>query len=186
MSFPVTETPFVQILHTGYYHWITIHATSPSLVEIYDSLYDSVTNITKMQIAALVCSPEDSIALRIHHTQFQEGASDCGIFAVAYATELAHGMNPASRKYDQKSLRGHFIQCLANGILTPFPSKEICVGKPKADSIELFCTCRMLYNSKEEHVQCSICLNKYHYVCAKVPDSVDTSHTWKCSECSVI
>jgi len=38
LSFPVTQTPFVQILHTGGSHWLTVEGVTPSLAQVYDSM----------------------------------------------------------------------------------------------------------------------------------------------------
>ena len=47
--------------------------------------------------------------------QFQEEASYCGVYAVAFATDLAYD-NPASREYEQIISYGHIIlnACLKN------------------------------------------------------------------------
>ena len=38
----------------------------------------------------------------------QKGSSDCGLFAVAFATSYAlHGLEPANLKYQQESLRSN-------------------------------------------------------------------------------
>ena len=36
----------------------------------------------------------------IENPQFQNGASDCGAYTIAFATDLAYGNNPASREYE--------------------------------------------------------------------------------------
>ena len=56
----------------------------------------------------------------ICHVARQDGSNDCGLFAIAYATELAHGRDPAKVVYSQKEMRSYFIKCMENGTLTPF------------------------------------------------------------------
>ena len=51
----------------------------------------------------------------------QGGSYDCGLFAIAFATALAHGMDPVECFFDQRKLRRHLYQCLVAGKLTPFP-----------------------------------------------------------------
>ena len=59
---------------------------------------------TIRQIASLLCTKSSTIVLKIHKTQLQVGSSDSGLFAIAYATELAFGRNPASTEYFQKQM----------------------------------------------------------------------------------
>ena len=53
------------------------------------------------------------------HTQ--EGGVDCGLFAIAYAVELAYGEDPSGIIYDQASMRTHLTDSLVSGSITPFP-----------------------------------------------------------------
>ena len=39
LSFEATEPPFIQILHVGGNHWMTVYAIDNHLVKVYDSLY---------------------------------------------------------------------------------------------------------------------------------------------------
>ena len=51
----------------------------------------------------------------------QQGSRDCGIFALAYATELADGFDPSNFIFDQSKMRDHLFNCLENNRLTHFP-----------------------------------------------------------------
>ena len=42
----------------------------------------------------------------------QNGNVDCGIFAIAYATDIAAGNNPATIVYDHSEMRQHLLDCL--------------------------------------------------------------------------
>ena len=66
-----------------------------------------------------------------------EGSNDCGLFAIAYATELAHGGDPAKVVYSQGEMRSHFIKCLENGILTPFPRELELVRTERPTTLTL-------------------------------------------------
>ena len=96
-----------------------------------------------MQIAALLCCSSSRITARVPKTQSQIGSSDCGVFAIAFATDLAFGLNPASHYYEQDKLRPHFIECLKNQQMTLFPSKNIQPGKPKTEYLYVYCHCRI-------------------------------------------
>ena len=58
---------------------------------------------------------------RIKMTQRQQGGSDCGLFAIAYAVDLAMGTDPATIKYDQRAMRKHLIRSIEQGAITQFP-----------------------------------------------------------------
>ena len=49
--------------------------------------------------------------------QQQVGGKDCGLFAVAFATELANGGDPVKVQYDQCAMREHYYSCLEGGEL---------------------------------------------------------------------
>ena len=68
-------------------------------------MHSSVSTDTKLQIASLLHTGKQRITLKV---QFQKVASDCGAYAIAFATELAYGNNPAS-ECEQTKLRSHFV-----------------------------------------------------------------------------
>ena len=94
LTFQVVEPPFVQILHAGKNHWMTVIGIDQSLVKVYDSLYRCVAPSVTMQAASIMKSASDHIVFRIESMQIQEGSVDCGLFAIAYATEFCFGNNP--------------------------------------------------------------------------------------------
>ena len=81
-----------------------------------------------MQVASII---EPQIAFKVRRIQFQKGSADCGLFAIAYATDLAFGNAPASFQYEQGALRAHFLDCISNNKLVPFPKKIITYTRPK-------------------------------------------------------
>ena len=54
----------------------------------------------------------------------QGGASDCALFAVAFAVALSEGEEPHQSCFDQGQMRSHLMKCFENGELTEFPSKK--------------------------------------------------------------
>ena len=58
------------------------------------------------------------IELNTVKMQQQEGAYDCGLFAIACAFELCNGNNPASLQFMQNEMRIHYQQCMDNQLLT--------------------------------------------------------------------
>lgn len=47
---------------------------------------------------------------------------ECG---VAYATAIAHGVDPSSLQLDQAAMRGHLTKCFRQKRFTLFPSVTI-------------------------------------------------------------
>ena len=50
---------------------------------------------------------------------------DCGLYAVAYATYLAHGKDPQrlTTHFKQELMRYHLVKCFEQGHLTEFPER---------------------------------------------------------------
>ena len=94
LSFPVTEPPFVQILHVGENHWMMVVAVDKTTVQVYDSMFRCVGTCVSLQSAAMLQSEEDHLNDRIENVQLQEGGLDCGLFAIAFTTEHCFGNNP--------------------------------------------------------------------------------------------
>ena len=54
----------------------------------------------------------------------QKGVKDCGVFAIAIVTSLAHfGLNGAMActYFNQSGMRDHLLLCFENMCLAPFP-----------------------------------------------------------------
>ena len=94
LAFQVVEPPFVQILHVSNNHWMTVIGIDQTLVKVYDSLYRCVGTCVTMQAASIMKSASDYMIFCVESTQIQEGGIDCGLFAIAYATEFCFGNNP--------------------------------------------------------------------------------------------
>ena len=69
-------------------------------------------------------------AKRNNGASLSQTASDCGVYSIALATDVAYGSNPASHQHGQTKLRLHFLECSSREQIAPFPSKSIKSGKP--------------------------------------------------------
>ena len=122
MAFDIQCGEFIQILHDGHGHWLTISSIGASKevkeIFVYDSMYHSIGTYTKKQIAALVSSQEKEIVIKMMNVQLQAGGCDCGLFAIAFATALANGIQPGECSFKQDAMRRHLYQCLNNGKMT--------------------------------------------------------------------
>ena len=73
---------------------MTVIGIDQKLVKVYDSLYRCVGTCVTMQAASMMKSASEHMIFRVESTQIQEGAIDCGHFAIDYATEFCFGNNP--------------------------------------------------------------------------------------------
>jgi len=53
--------------------------------------------------------------------QKQKGSTDCGLFAIAVMTSLAHKEDPSTIKYDQDKVRQHLLDFFPSKPIMPFP-----------------------------------------------------------------
>ena len=90
----------------------------------------------------------------------QTNAHDCGVYAIAYATELAYGADPITCNWDVMHMREHLLQCLDSGLLTRFPrlpsQRRIRLGTRvrKSFTFQLYCTINDESKSMIECVSC--------------------------------
>ena len=56
--------------------------------------------------------------------QKQEGGTDCGLFAIAAATAIAHGVDHTELKFKQVSMRTHLLKCFKSEKLTSFSCEK--------------------------------------------------------------
>ena len=95
-------------------------------VKIFDSLNLSPSPELIKQVCTLY-SPDPKITpttLKVEIRSIQSGYTDCGLFAIAYAVEIADGYDPASIIFYQSKMRNHLHHCLTSKTLTRFPKKQ--------------------------------------------------------------
>ena len=184
------KSDFVQIVNTGS-HWVCLSSiATPSAsgtVRIFDSLYLKPSSIAIEHACRMLMFPGDQVTLVNEKVQRQVGSNDCGLFALAFATDLCHGLDPVNQRYEQGSMRQHYVSCLENGAMLPFPKTTRKVPlhiSSKKLSVAIYCVCRMPYD-KEEYVQCSYrCRAWYHTSCVKIPEwAINSGRKWKCGKC---
>lgn len=108
-------------------HWLTVSNLfcQPGVVSIYDSMPNCVLySKTKRHIASILMTSEKSIKVPFIDVQLQSGASDCGLFALAFCTSLCAGINPGEINYVQHDFRSHVFECLERRKVNPFPSRQ--------------------------------------------------------------
>ena len=82
LLFDVIRSEFIQILHNGKNHWLTISTIGlpASMVNVYDSLYQSLSQCTIDQICAVMFSTNDAVDVRFIDVGQQTNNSDCGVY----------------------------------------------------------------------------------------------------------
>ena len=187
-SFEVESEEFVQVLHDGHGHWLTISTVGapPANILVYDSMYASAGQATKTQAACMMMVAEPNLSLNFLDVQMHAVGSDCGVFALAFATAICCGHSPGKFQFDQQLMRTHLIGSLEKQQFTMFPIKKERRQARKiksSESIPLHCICRMPLIKKAPMIQCSHCKQWYHGKhCIKTADEAWLSGAkWCCS-----
>ena len=178
---------FVQIINVGK-HWVCISTIGcqAGIVKIFDSLYSKPNSVLIDHACRMLFFQQDTVTFCNEKVQKQLGGSDCGLMAFAFATDLCHGLDPATQRYSQFEMRQHFVSCLESGKMKPFPKtnrRVHCHLSCNRNSVPIFCLCR-LPNNKQEYIQCCSCRGWYHPQCSLAPQWAITSKLpWKCPKC---
>ncbi len=73
-----------------------------------------------LEIKQHICSFYKCRAKQVHfdyiNVDRQTNGSDCGLYALAYATELVHSGDPSLFVFDSSNLRDHILNCLRLGM----------------------------------------------------------------------
>jgi len=95
----VFEENMVQIVHSRGNHWITATSANVKMdyqVNVFDSLYDDIDEGTSNIISNVFGPSAVPCSIKIH----QSGVDDCGLFAIANATSICFGQDPAEMNFD--------------------------------------------------------------------------------------
>lgn len=84
----------------------------------FDSVYRHLDSVTKDVIENLFLPRTTKI---VEGMQKQEGGRDCGLFAIATITAIAHGYDPTKMKFDQTAMRNHLAKCFSEKCMSMFP-----------------------------------------------------------------
>lgn len=182
---PQGNREFVQILNVQNNHWILISTVGcpPSTINVYDSMHLSLSPRLKKLVADLMQSPSEKIVIRYRDVQWQSGGSDCGLFALAFATSLCLGIDPVSVTFVQSEMRPHLLFCIEKQVMSMFPYKHrnsnLKTTSNRTELLPVYCTCR-LPDDGSKMVECCSCLEWYHVDC--VPRFNEDAQ-WFCIKC---
>lgn len=113
-KFKAVRGTFIQILNVHRSHWIVVSnvGCDSGVLNVFDSAYNYLDLDTKNQICSMWRPSMDSVELRLVNVQQQPNSSDCGLFAITNATELAHGREPQLCLFDTGKMREHLASCI--------------------------------------------------------------------------
>ena len=67
---------------------------------------------------------DSTLFIDVPYSQQQNGVSDCGRFAIAFAVHLAPGDDAAALNFDQSKMREHLLKCFQRKTMMPFPQTK--------------------------------------------------------------
>lgn len=117
----------------------------------------------------------------------EPNCSDCGLFAIACATELAHANNPQVCTWDVSQMQPYFAMCLESGTMQPFPILKVWrqqARKTITDSIY-----RTPNDSNTAMICCDKCKALYDTECINVHVELDDemmNRNWFCCNCTLV
>ena len=150
----INESPFVQVLHTGGFHWISISTFGCNNGEvcIMDSLFHGrQSQQTKRQICSLMNCKKPKIVVNALLLQQQNNGVDCGLFAIVFVQFVMHYKKyPINITFKQSLMRNHAMEALEKNKLELFPVikgmpiEPVRECKRKSFELEIYCYCRMI------------------------------------------
>ena len=171
----------VQILLLGQ-HWVCISTVGcpTGTVKLFDSAcpaggtkYFSTPRgeVLAKQLAVLFNDTHREVTVEVVSCTQQRGATDCGLFAAAFATALCLGQGLDTAQFVQSKMRTHLVLCFENLNITGFPQGRMCNSTARRqfawrEELRFICICRQPWLlSGEPVVLCSKCNSEYHLSC---------------------
>ena len=107
---------FIQILHVFEDHWISTYGQKDlNEIRVYDSLnYTKDKKYPKKTIkffAKMINSTSSQFKVNVMSVKQQPNTIDCGLFTIAFVTDLLHGNSPSNVSYEHEKMRQHLIIC---------------------------------------------------------------------------
>lgn len=187
---------FLQVLHIHSNHWITVSNLLSGQVRkkdvyIYDSLMPKkISYSTVSQVCCFMRSPSKTLSFNVVDVMRQRNSHDCGLHALATATDIAFSKDPAKSQWEPTLMRPHLMNCLQQRKMAPFPvakERRIPFGSriKTYDDINIHCSCRMPCKSRETDpmIQCDLCRTWFHGRCINININEYKHQTWLCEKC---
>ncbi|ROT64327.1 hypothetical protein C7M84_017737 [Penaeus vannamei] len=123
MSLIAIHFPHMQGLMASGAHWLTlsnVFGRRPDEVVVYDSYYGHLSPSSSALLSLLFARYPDA-SHRVERVQRQPDSTSCGKWAIAFAFDLALGINPGGRTYSFDAMSEHLIDAFRTGQVKPFP-----------------------------------------------------------------
>ena len=89
-------------------------------VKVFDSIFFNCDKETLQTMHTLYQHASEHLTIiTMCRCQKQAGGTDCGLFSIAYAVALVHGMNPGKLKFCQDKMRPHLVDCFNKQLMVP-------------------------------------------------------------------
>ena len=92
--------------------------------------------------------------------QMQAGGSDCGLFAIAFATAIVNGVPPGKFVFNQAKMTS--IPVLDEWEIAAVPNSKRTKGRHSDQDQGQLCSCRMPEMQGVEMVECCQCREWFH------------------------
>ena len=140
---------FIQIINVSGQHWVCASNVlcSHGIGEVYDSIpsYSIGSHSLFRQLAGILKIQEKHFHVHFVDVQRQSGGSNCGLFAIAFATTLCGGLDPHLLNFEQSKMRDHLKECFVANKLVNFPeSRRQRLGRQRlvaTKTVNVFCHC---------------------------------------------
>ena len=99
--FATADGKFVQVLQVDKSHWICVAGNKNNQVSLYDSMGDNLSQDAVHVIAKMFKCEYEELMVHLIPVQHQTKGNDCGLFALAFSTDFAEGIDLSERYYDE-------------------------------------------------------------------------------------
>jgi len=189
------NVPFIQILNVSQCHWIVVSnmpfKKNNDSIYIYDSLLMTKVSGSLVNTVCIFfkCHYTDRLHFDVINVQRQTDDHNCGVLAIAFATELAFGQDPASSVWNTSVMRSHLFQAFQQNSLERFPrigQRSLRLGRRvhKSHPVTIHCVCRMPNDPQKGMVECFCCLKWFHISCCIKDEEWNSQRKWRCKKCS--
>ena len=92
---------FAHVLLVNNGHWICVARNKNNEVSVYDSMGGNLSKDTVHVIARMVECEDEELVVKLMPVQHQTNGNNCGLFALAFTTDFAEGIDPSKLYYDE-------------------------------------------------------------------------------------
>ncbi|CAH1250665.1 PKD2L1 [Branchiostoma lanceolatum] len=127
----------LQIHHAGILHWV-VSSSIDGHVSVYNSLPSKINASLEHQLCQCYAPRSnidtDVLTVKVPSVQVQSSRFTCGLFAIAWAVDIAMGRDVTQVRYKESRMRAHLLDCFERGHLSPFPQvRRITSRRPSAE-----------------------------------------------------